>query len=64
MRGIKPNLYNSKTSIFVCTVFVRKRDGDVSELEPKALEGKFVSYTEGDNGYLVYTPNICKLVAF
>ena len=42
---------------------MRKRDRDVSELEPKALEGKFVGYTEGDNGYLVYVPNTRKVVA-
>ena len=41
---------------------MRKRDRDVSKLEPKALEGKFVSYTEGDNGYLVYVPNTRKVV--
>ena len=49
-RGIKPKLSISKLSIFGCTVFMRKRDRDVSKLEPKALEGKFVGYTEGDNG--------------
>ena len=27
------------------------------------LEGKFVGYTEGDNGYLVYVPNTLKVVA-
>ena len=53
----------SKLSIFGCTVFMRKRDKDVSKLEPKALEGKFVGYTEGDNGYLVYVPNTRKVVA-
>ena len=42
---------------------MRKRDRDVSKLEPKALEEKFVGYTEGDNGYLVYVPNTCKVVA-
>ena len=50
MRGIKPNLSVSILSIFGCTVFMRKRDRDVSKLEPKALEGRFVGYTEGDNG--------------
>ena len=63
MRGIKTKLSISKLSIFGCTVFMRKWDRDVSKLEPKALEGKFVSYTEGDNGYLVYVPNTRKLVA-
>ena len=63
MRGIKPKLSNSKLSIFCCTVFMRKRDRDVSKLEPKALEGKFVGYTEGDNGYLVYVPNTRKVAA-
>ena len=43
---------------------MRQRDRDVSKLEPKALEGKFVGYTEGDNGYLVYVPNTRKAVAF
>ena len=63
MRGIKPKLSISKPSIFGCTVFMRKRNRDVSKLEPKALEGKFVGYTEGDNGYLVYVPNTRKVVA-
>ena len=63
MRGIKNKLSISKLSIIGCTVFMRKRDRDVSKLEPKALEGKFVGYTEGDNGYLVYVPNTRKLVA-
>ena len=38
MRGIKPKLPFSKLSIFGCTVFMRKRDREVSKLEPKALE--------------------------
>ena len=63
MRGIKPKRSISKLSIFGCTVFMRKRHRDVSNFEPKALEGKFVGYTEGDNGYLVYVPNTCKVVA-
>ena len=63
MRGIKPKLSICKLSIFGYTVFMRKRDRDVSKLEPKALEGKFVGYTEGDNGYLVYVPNTRKVVA-
>ena len=63
MRGIKPKLSISKLSIFGCTVFMRKRGRDVSTLESKALEGKFVCYTEGDNGYLVYVPNTNKVVA-
>ena len=63
MRGIKPKLSISKLSIFGCTVFMRKRDRDVSKLAPKAQEGKFVGYTEGDNGYLVYVPNTRKVVA-
>ena len=42
---------------------MRKRDRDVSKLEPKALEGKFVGYTEGENGYLVYVHNTRKVVA-
>ena len=63
MRGIKPKLSISKLSIFGCTVFMRKRDRDVSKLEPKAQEGKFVGYTEGDNGYLVYVHNTRKVVA-
>ena len=41
---------------------MRKRDRDVSKLEPTALEGKFVGYTEGDNGYLLYVPNTRKVV--
>ena len=63
MRGIKPKLSISQLSVFGCTVFMRKRDRDVSNLEPKALEGKLVGYTEGDNGYLVYVPNTRKAVA-
>ena len=63
MRGIKPKLPISKLYIFRCTIFMRKRDRDVSKLEPKALEGKFVGYTEGDNGYLVYVPNTRELMA-
>ena len=42
MRGIKPKLPISKLSLFGCTVFMRKRDREVSKLEPKALEGKLV----------------------
>ena len=42
---------------------MRKRDRDVSNLEPKALKGKFVGYNEGDNGYLVYLPNTRKVMA-
>ena len=42
---------------------MRKRDIDVSKLEPKAPEGKLLSYTEGDSGYLVYVTNIRKVVA-
>ena len=63
MRGIKPKLPISKLSIFGCTVFMRKRDREVSNFEPKALEGKFVGYTEGENGYLVYIPNTRKVMA-
>ena len=63
MRGIKPKLSISKLSICGGTVSLRKRDRDVSKLEPKALGGNFVGYTEGDNGYLVYVPNTCKVVA-
>ena len=54
MRCIKPKLSISKLSIFGCRVFTRKRDRGVRKLEAKALERKFVGYTEGDNGYLVY----------
>ena len=42
---------------------MRKRDRNVSKHEPKALEGKFVGYTEGDNGYLVYVPDTRKVAA-
>ena len=63
MRGIKTKLPFSKLSIFGCTVFMRKGDREVSKLEPKALEGKFVGYTEGENGYLVYIPNTRKVMA-
>ena len=42
---------------------MRKRDRDVSKPDPKAVEGKFVGYTEGDNGYLVYVHNTRKAVA-
>ena len=63
MRGIKPKLPISKLSFFGCTDFMRKRDGEVSKLEPRALEGKFVGYTERENGYLVYIPNTRKVMA-
>ena len=63
MRGLKFKLSISKLYIFGCTVFMRKRDRDVSKLEPKALEEKFVGYTEGDIGYLVYVHNTRKFVA-
>ena len=63
MRGIKSKLSDSKPSIFGCTVFIRKRDRDVSKLEANALIGKFMGYTEGDNGYLVYVPKTRKVVA-
>ena len=63
MRGEKPKLSISKLFSFGCTVFMRKRDRDVSKLEPKALEGKFVGCTEGDNRYLVYVSNLRKVVA-
>ena len=63
MLGIKPKLPISKLYFFGCTVFMRKRDRDVSKLETKALEGKFVGYTEGDNGYLVYVTNTRKVMA-
>ena len=63
MQGIKPRLSISKLSIFGCAVFMRERDRDVSKLEPKALEGKFGGYTEGDNGYLGYIPITRKVVA-
>ena len=42
---------------------MRKRDRDVSKLEPKTLEGELVGYTEGDNGYLVYVHSTRKVVA-
>ena len=63
MRGIKPKLWIRKLSIFGCKVFTRKRDRDVSKLEPKALEGKFVGYAEWDNWYLVYVPNTSNVTA-
>ena len=63
MRGTKPKLPISKLSIFGCTVFMRKKDRKVRKLEPKALEGNFVGYTEGENGYLVYIPNTRKVMA-
>ena len=63
MRGIKPKLPISKLYIFGCAVFMKKRDRDVSKLEPKALGGKYVGYAEGDNGYLVYVPNTRRVMA-
>ena len=63
MRDIKPKLSISKLSVFGCTVFMRKRDRDVSKLEPKAKEGKLVGYTEGDDGYLVYVSKTREVVA-
>ena len=38
MRGVKPKLPISKLSISGCTVFMMKRDREVSKLEPEALE--------------------------
>ena len=61
--GIKHKLSISKLYTFGCKVLMRKKDTDVRKLEPKSLEGKFVCYTEGDNGYLVYIPNTRKVVA-
>ena len=64
MRGIEPKLSISKLSIFGCTVFMRNQERDVSKLEPKAQEGKFLGYTEGDNGYLEYVPTLARLWQF
>ena len=63
MRGIKSKLPIRKLYVFGCAVFMRKRDRDFSKLEPKALEGKIVGYTEGHNGYLVCAPNTRKVMA-
>ena len=63
MIGIKHKLPISKLSIFGCTVLMRKKDRDVKKLEPRALEGKFVGYTERENGYLVYIPHTRKVMA-
>ena len=64
MRCLKHKLSIRKISIFRCTVLMRKkRDRDVSKLDPKTLEGNFVGYTERDNGYLVYVTNTRKVVA-
>ena len=60
--SIKHKLSISNLSFFSCTIFTRKRDRDVSKLEPKALEGRFVGYTEGENGYLVYILNTSKVL--
>ena len=46
MRGRKPKLSIIKLSVFGCTVFMRTRNRDFSNFEPKALEGKFLGYTE------------------
>ena len=51
-RGIKLKFSISNFSIFGCTVFMRMRDRDVSKLELKALEEKFMGYIERQNGYL------------
>ena len=42
---------------------MRKRDRDVSKLEPKTLKGKFMGYTERERGYLMYIPNTRTVVA-
>ena len=63
MRGMKPERSIRKLSIFGCTVFMRNRDRDFSKFQPKAQEGKFVGYSEGHNGYLVYVPNTRKVMA-
>ena len=54
MRSIKPKFPIKELSFFGYTVFVRKRERDVNKLEPKALEGTFASYTEGDKGYQIH----------
>ena len=41
---------------------MRKRGRDVRKIESRALEGIYVGYTEGDNGYLLYVPNTRKVV--
>ena len=48
MRGIKPKLSISKLSFF-CLHSLHKEERP-SKLEPKPVDGKFVGYTEGDNG--------------
>ena len=57
-RGIKPQPTISKQSIFGCRVFLKKREKEVSKLEPKALEGNFAAYTDDDTGYLVFISKV------
>ena len=64
MRGIKPKLSFSKLFIFGCTVFMRKRDRDVNKLETKALEVKFVGYTEGETDTWCTYPTHARLWQF
>ena len=64
MVGIKLKLSNSKLPIFGCTDLMMKRVKDVINLEPMALEGKFLGYTGGDTGYLLYLPKTRREVAF
>ena len=63
MRALKPKLSISKLSFFGCSAFMMKPDRDIGELETKALEGKFMGCTEGDDEDLVYVPNTRKIVA-
>ena len=63
MLCMKSKLPISNFSMFGCTVFMTKRDKDVSTHEPRALEGGFVRYTQGDHGFLVYVTNTSQVVA-
>ena len=58
MRCIKLKLPISKLSILSSIVFMRKRDRDVSKIQPNALEGKFVGYIDGNNEYVPNTRNV------
>ena len=61
-QGIKPKISIKNLSIFVCSVFMGKRDRVDSKLEPKSLDGKILIYTKEDDKYLVYLPNTHKVV--
>ena len=64
MQCIKPRISISKLSTSGCTVFMRKRDRDVSKLEPKALEEKFGDTLKETTDTLCTYPSHARLCHF